>query len=177
MRKKRGQYANIELWFLLAAFLLGAVAGIDLLKDAKDRLDGTLFEKNFIARDLAMALEALYASPGDMAYTYDFGPYKFLVEVKDNEVLVKEKAAETSPVSYRVIGNSFSDQNYVSFDNPEGYKIRRPNMRMVSIIDEAKPVKLRLFKEFSDNGTSIVGVEAENAQTCLIGVNCADFGG
>lgn len=105
MISKKGETeSNIELWFLIAAFLLAAVAGIDLLKGTVERIEGTILEKNFIARDLALTLDAIYAAPGEIEYVYNLGNYSYYVDVVGDKVFVKEKATENNPVFYRIVG-------------------------------------------------------------------------
>ncbi|MBI2664772.1 hypothetical protein HYX10_05540 [Candidatus Woesearchaeota archaeon] len=147
---KRGQYSNTKIWFLVAAVLLAAVAGFDLLSDTQQRLSGTLLEKNFIARDVALTIEALYAAPGDVAYAYDLKKYmnKFFLNIGDGKVFV-EAGSDEGDVSYRVVG---SDKVILS-----AFKIYR-------VIDRDKPVRLIMSKKFNDDGTAIISFEAENAR-------------
>lgn len=169
--EKRGQYANIELWFLVAAFILASVAGIDLFRDASRGLDRTLLEKNYIARDLAMAVEAIYASPGDIDYTYNLGSYRFKIDFIGGEVLVsdeKEGVEEIikEEVSYRIIGVPAKDKNYESYANPEGLKVWMPDfvtVNVLSVKECTKPASLVLSKRFSEDGSSVISVSGKNA--------------
>jgi len=154
---RRGQYGNIELWFLMAALLLAAIAGLDILRDTKDRLDGTLLEKNFVARDLVMTLEAIYASPGDIEYTYGLGHYKFYIDILDSGVSVREAFIETNPISYRLVRNE---------------KVDLQNVRMtLNVIDKNLPVSLIISKKF-DRENAKITIDANNAELCVVDVNC-----
>ncbi len=160
---KRGQYSNIELWFLVAAFVLASVAGIDLLRDASQRLEGTLLEKNFIARDLAMAIEAVYASPGDIDFVYGLGNYRYKIDIVGGKVIVRDGKGE---VSYRVIGVPASDAKYKSYGNPEGLKVRMGNFVTVTVLDVKacnKPASIVLSKKFKKDGNSEISIAGKNA--------------
>lgn len=163
MRKgKRGQYSTIELWFLVAAFIIASVAGIDLLRDASQRLSGTLLEKNYIARDLAMAFEAVYASPGELNYTYNLGGYRYKIDVVSGKVIVRKGGEE---VSYRIVGVPASDVGYESPGNPEGLKVRMGDFVTAKVLDVKeckKPASIILSKKFNKDGSSEISVSGRN---------------
>lgn len=169
--QKRGQHGNIELWFLLAAFLIAAVAGLDLIQNTKNTLEGNLLEKNYIARDLALTLDAIYASPGNVIYTYSLADRlqknDFRIEIRDNKVFVKDSAGA---VSYSVVGSSFIDTDYESPQNPEGFKVHMPGTKMVGkVIDRTKPVDLQLSKEILEEGNSVIRITSDNFKFCMLG--------
>ena len=175
---KRGQYANIELWFLIAAFLLAAVVGVDLLRDTKQMLDRTLLEKNFIARDLVMTLEAIYAAPGNIDYTYLLGDYKYKIDISRDKITVRDN---TDTVSYRMIGVGVTDDSYISVDNPKGYKIKFSDfvMKRLAKNDDGevcdKPIALILSKRINTDGRAEITVSAKNALVCMDGdEGCAE---
>ncbi len=160
---KRGQYSTIELWFLVAAFLLASVAGIDLLRDASSALDRTLLEKNYIARDLAMAIEAVYASPGDIDFVYNLGGYRYRIDVVGGRVVVKDGLEE---VSYRIIGVPASNEKYKSYGNPDGLKVLLPDFvtaRVLEVKECKKPASIILSKKFGKDGSSRISLAGKNA--------------
>ncbi len=160
---KRGQYSNMELWFLVAAFILASIAGIDLIRDASQRLEGTLLEKNFIARDLAMAVEAVYASPGDIDFVYNLGSYRYKIDVVGGKVIAKDGKGE---VSYRIIGVPASDEKYKSYSNPEGLKVWMGNFvtaKVLSVDECKKPASMVLSKRFKKDGSSVISVSGKTA--------------
>ncbi len=160
---KRGQHSNMELWFLVAAFVLAAVAGIDLMKDTSQRIGGTLLEKNYIARDLSMAIEAIYASPGNIDFVYGLGSYRYGIDVVGGKVSVKDGKGEAS---YRIIGVDEKSGRYVSFDNPEGLKVGMPDFvtaKVLSFKECGRPASLLLSKRFNEDGSSEISVSGKNA--------------
>ena len=102
--KKGETESNIELWFLIASLLLAAAAGISLLSEAVDRIQGKTLEKNFIARDLALTLDAVYAGAGDVEYFYDLGKNGYFVNVDEDAVRIGESQDDSKPVVYRTVG-------------------------------------------------------------------------
>ncbi len=164
---KKGQYSQIELWFLVAAFILASVAGIDLLRDTSQSLKGTLLEKNFIARDLAMAVEATYASPGDIDFVYNLGGYYYDVMVGSGKVSVKDGDGE---VSYRIIGVSAIDEKYKGYGNPEGLKTAMGDFKVFggdeSVKKCKKPIGLVISKKFKSDRSSSIFFSGSNVKVC-----------
>ena len=144
---KRGQHTNTELLFVITAFILAAVVGLDLLNDTRSSLEGTLLEKNYLARDLALTIDAIYASPADISYTYSFRDLSLVkkeltIAVKKEEqgILVTVKD-NTKPVSYKVVGS----------DN-----VNPPNFDEMA--DNFK--ELKLSKIFNADGSADILIEA-----------------
>ncbi len=149
---KRGQYSNIELWFLVAAFLIASVAGIDLLRDTSNALDRTYLEKNYIARDLAMTIEAVYASPGNLDYIYNLGSYRYNIDVVGGKVIVKDGESE---VSYRVIGVP-DVKSRIKMDDFVTAKV-------LDVKECRKPASIVLSKKFNDDGSSEISIAGRKA--------------
>lgn len=81
---------DIDLWFntfeLLLVFLVGVILADMINGEAND----STFEKNYFARDNALLLNTIYASPGDITYQYPEDTKNFIVEVKPNKIDVYE---------------------------------------------------------------------------------------
>ena len=114
MFSKRGETeSNIELWFLIAAFLLAAFAGVNLIDNIKDEIEGTTLVRNFIARDLALTLDAVYTSPGDVTYIYNMKKNNFPVKVVEGRVEVrKDNIEDSNPTVYRIFGSGRKKLNF-----------------------------------------------------------------
>jgi hypothetical protein len=102
IKQKRG--AAVLTLFRSAELVLFGVAILCLLMIGF-RLTETTYEKNFIARDMALFIDTIYASPGDLEYVYDLGTfhsrgYKFDLEIKDSKVIVYDSGYE-KPQGYR----------------------------------------------------------------------------
>src|SRR4030042_860594 len=111
LRQKRGA-AVITLFQMAELVMLGIAILCFLLIGA--RLAETTYEKNFLARDMALLIDTLYASPGDVEYVYDLSAIKselnkFDFEIKDGYVTVYDSGFK-KPQAYR-------------FAEKEGYEI------------------------------------------------------
>jgi len=150
---KKGQEPALVTIFLAIGLMLAAVSGLILFSTVSKQLDGTLLEQRYIAKDLAMTLEAVYASPGNIEYTYNLAGYmkKFVIAI-DDKVSVRSKG-DVNGVSYRIIGS-----NRVALQGV-----------VVSITDEDKAVKLTLSKTFEDDGSAVISINAVNAGVTRIG--------
>ena len=100
MLGKRGQEAvTVKLWFVIIGLILAGVVSLSFVAKTVQTIKGTTLEKNFIARDIALALDAVYAAPGDVEYTYSMKNYKFVVEIRNSKVFVKESPSEADSIA------------------------------------------------------------------------------
>ena len=155
---KRGEaHSSIELWFLIAAFALAAIAGADLLLDTVSRVEGTFLEKNYIARDLGMTIEAIYAAPADITYEYNIGDYDFFFEISRDKVVVKnpDGMKEPTPVSFRIVA--------------ENSNIEFADYSMIAVKDNCPfDRKIILSKTHPDEGPAIISVSGKNVRFCKL---------
>ena len=91
---------GVELFPIVIGLLLFAIIALTLFRLSKLSSDTTL-ERGFIARDIALLIETIYASPGDVSYAYDLKDYRFKLEIGDGFVSVSEKGDEKSYARYR----------------------------------------------------------------------------
>lgn len=84
---------------IVAGLVLAAIITLTFLDKAVNDLKGETLEKNYIARDIALALDAVYAAPGDIEYTYSMRDYKYVVEIRDNMVRVRKNLGESDNVA------------------------------------------------------------------------------
>lgn len=168
MHGKRGEtQSNMELWFLLAAFLLAGFAGFELLAETTDRVSGDLIEKLYIARDLALTIDAVYAAPGDVTYTYNLGNFHYYIDVIDGKVLVKKDIEESTPVSYRFAGVSEKKASLVSPGNPSGLVFLPPDYRTIKLRDEdCQKNSALILKKVWNDGVAELNVEGKNMVVC-----------
>lgn len=117
IRQKRG--ASVLILFRATEIVLLGVAILCLLMIGF-KLGETTYEKNLIARDMALLIDTIYASPGDVEYTYYLREYGtenkavggekvdypmekgFDFEIKDSKVIVYDRGFK-KPRSYRFI--------------------------------------------------------------------------
>ena len=148
-RLKRGESTTREVWFLIIGLVLAALVSVTFLQKAADDLKGITLEKNYIARDIALTLDAIFASPGDVEYDYSLKTYKFPIESKAGVVLVKKTVAEQDATAgrYEWYGDS----------RPMGDKLK---FCIIPDTFENSPPTILTFKKKS----GIVSVTAQHAQ-------------
>ena len=90
--EKRGAAAQ-EVFYRFLGLLLAAIVLGMLLAAVNDTAENTLFEKNYIARDLSLLITTIYASPGELIYIYDLGEYagKFDFAFKGSIITVSDE--------------------------------------------------------------------------------------
>jgi hypothetical protein len=84
---KRGVF-KLPLYTVVALAISGLIV-ITLLALVTAVGKSTTLQREFIAKDLALLIDTIHASPGDLEYTYVF-PGKFQLTIKDNLVIVKD---------------------------------------------------------------------------------------
>ncbi len=94
--KKRSE-AQHELYFLLFEIGLAVSALFFITGKISQFRDNTVFDVNYLARDLALVLNTLSFSPGNAEYQYEYPKLSFDFDFRD-KVTVKEK--EGNPISY-----------------------------------------------------------------------------
>ncbi|MEK6947427.1 MAG: hypothetical protein AABX32_07515 [Nanoarchaeota archaeon] len=84
-----------ELFFNVFELVLAAIVILALYNFINSVVDSTIFEKNYLARDLAMLTNTVYSSPGDLSYIYseNSGKHMFIFDFKHNSVQVTDKSS------------------------------------------------------------------------------------
>lgn len=99
--KKRGKTllfskradVTVELLFVLIQLILALSIYIALQNYVNSVEDDTLYEKFYLSKDLALFLNTLYASPGEVNYEYSnekLDISRFIFDFKTQKVVVKE---------------------------------------------------------------------------------------
>jgi len=121
INKKRGiRYINNrkglthEIFFYVFGLVLAAIVALALFNFAKEVVEQTIFEKNYLARDIAILVNTLYAAPGDILYTYGEDIDGFILDFNGNRISVYEKREETKEAKIfylfaKKAGITFSD--------------------------------------------------------------------
>ena len=104
MHHKKSQHVSTETVFIAISFVLGAFAIWGMFDAAKDILDTEALYKNYLARDLALVMDAIYAAQGDVDYTYTINPkHTFFVRMQEGNIDVSSDYGfnEDETFSYR----------------------------------------------------------------------------
>src|SRR3989338_6630309 len=94
IRNKRGM--EHEIFFNIFELALAAIVVISLFLFISDVVEQTIFEKNYIARDLSVLANTIYAAPGGVFYIYDEDVSKFIVDFAPGKVTVLREADQSS---------------------------------------------------------------------------------
>ncbi len=86
MRDRRGTQ---KTYFVLAELVLLVLIAVAFTAFVAQIATNTMMEKNYFARDLALALDTAYASPGNLNYEYEGDASKFVVGFDNNRVGVR----------------------------------------------------------------------------------------
>ncbi len=77
-KEKRGAF-DIQ-YTVIAEIILATIIFIALLSYVQGVASDSLFEQNFLARDVGLLIDSVYAAPGDLSKTYD-------VSIAENKLL------------------------------------------------------------------------------------------
>ena len=89
---KRGGVVNRETMLVGMGFVVAAIAIFGLLGSAKEVLDRDALYKDYMAKDLALILDSVYAAPGEVTYSYKIDPkHTFYVDVSEGLVKVSNE--------------------------------------------------------------------------------------
>lgn len=119
-RSIKGKRATVQLYMNFFELILAAIILVTFFLFVKGIRENTTLEKNYLARDIALTIDAVYAAPGEISAAYptdelkdDANMNKYIVELKDNLVRVREPAEQISKIywfadnSQTVIDESF----------------------------------------------------------------------
>jgi hypothetical protein len=87
MLKKRGDVTHESLWFMFD-LVLTVIVFLSTTYMVDNAVESTKFEKNFLARDVSLLLETLYAAPGVVSINYAQEKFWFSFNFDKNKVEV-----------------------------------------------------------------------------------------
>ena len=83
-----------EIFFNAFELVLAVIIAIALFLFISDIAEQTIFEKNYLVRDLALVINTLYAAPEEIVYNYEEDTSKFILDFTENKVTVFRKEEE-----------------------------------------------------------------------------------
>ena len=117
-----------EVFFNIFELILAMIVIVSLLKFINDVSEQTIFEKNYLARDMALLINTLYTAPGDVSYIYneDTANFKFIYGFMPNKVEVyeKEEALQQNHPFYPFAENKKIKFGYDKIEYKEDLRIR-----------------------------------------------------
>lgn len=102
---KKGQVES-ELFFIIIEIILVLGIAITFFSFVNSIAKNTMIEKNYFSRDLALLIDVIYSSPGDIYYNYFheeddvMNKFNFLFDEQKVEVSEAEIEQKPLPVSY-----------------------------------------------------------------------------
>ena len=101
---KRGM--SHDIFFNVFELIVALIVAVALLSFVTDVAEGTIFEKNYIARDLSLLVDTIYTAPGDVEYTYVENTNRFIVDFSESKIKVLNNEKENTPETFYLFGEN-----------------------------------------------------------------------
>lgn len=99
-KNKKASTISHDLFFNVFELVLAIIVILALFNFVSDVAKQTIFEKNYLARDMAILINILYSAPGDVAYYYDENTDKFTFDFQPNKIVIYKPEDKENPQSY-----------------------------------------------------------------------------
>ncbi len=101
-RNKKG--ISYIVFFDTFQAILGIIIALALLNFVWSVIEHTIFEKNYLARDLGTLANTIYSAPGDVNYNYEeqTGKFSFIFGFSPNKIEVRDATSMGEPI-YKTI--------------------------------------------------------------------------
>jgi len=146
---------NRETILIVFGFFVAALAILSLYETGKEALDQESLFKNYLARDLALLIDAVYAAPGDVEYLYTMDPrHTFHVNAVEGEVQVSSKSdfeREDEIFSYRFAYDNSLDEDKIDFEFKNDLPSTLPTTEELNI----KPIQIHISKRPAQTGSTV----------------------
>lgn len=108
-----------EQFFNVLELVLAIIIILALFFFVSDVAKKTIFEKNYMARDLAILLNTFYAAPGEVTYNYYENLKDFTFNFGDNKVEVSGKEDKGTNIFYPFAKNKEVQfqENILNYEN------------------------------------------------------------
>jgi len=80
-----------DLFFNVFELILAFIVVLAIFQFITDVVEQTIFEKNYLARDLSLLVNTLYAAPGEVSYNYGEDLNSFILNFEESKLSVFEK--------------------------------------------------------------------------------------
>lgn len=117
MKRFNKKAIQISLWTLVSMLIM-ILFILALFFFLQDVSEDTFFERNVLAKDLSLTMNAIQGMPGDVYFNYESKLLnKFNLSFEENKVIVSESIRENSYLFY--VTKDFSDDYKKDFEQPE----------------------------------------------------------
>ncbi len=109
----------------------------------------TTLERDYLSKDIALLLNTIYASPGDLEYVYTV-PEKFHITIKNNLVTVKDKMRNAESSYYFASSSQFTELSFESDAVVSSLMITKSGgtISVKGIADNYESAAINSFEEF-----------------------------
>ncbi|MBI4439185.1 hypothetical protein HY640_04595 [Candidatus Woesearchaeota archaeon] len=135
---------------LIQMLILGII--IILVIQLIVKLEGiSLFQREYLSRDIALLMTTIYASPGDIEYTYGL-PGKFHITIRDNLVTVAERKGESESSYYFASSQETALKPFESEIPPKAIRITKQTgtIKVQGLYLENQKEALKSLQDFSE---------------------------
>ncbi|MBN2421880.1 hypothetical protein JXB41_01520 [Candidatus Woesearchaeota archaeon] len=112
-KNKKAEGTRLSLWTLIDLFVLLVIV-IAFFFEIYTISKNTWFEKRFLAKDIAMMVDTVYASPADVVVVYPQNTLWFSFKFEKNKITVFDRLQEKK-VSFSGITQYFTEDNKLEF--------------------------------------------------------------
>jgi len=110
-----------DLFFNVFELILAFIVILSLLNFVSDVAEQTLFRKNYLARDISLLVNTLYAAPAKVEYVYDGDMKDMVIEFSENRIRVhrvdeKEQGVRALYLFGENLGAPFDSYPILTYD-------------------------------------------------------------
>ena len=129
-----------RLYFWVFYLVVLVIILLGLFNYVNNLADKTTFNQDYLVRDVALVLNAVYASPGDIEVRYFVPENNFIFIIGDGLVTIREKGDVLNKRSYPYQEDSYIESNLddiLELENPSGILFsKKENVLNVKKISE-----------------------------------------
>jgi hypothetical protein len=105
------------IFFNVFELILAFIVALALFNFITDIAEQTIFEKNYLVRDLSLLINTLYAAPGEVVYNYTEDVSKFTLDFTVSKITIYQKGREDEEDdSDETIFYLFSENKNIPFE-------------------------------------------------------------
>lgn len=119
-KNKKG--AEHDLFIMVFELFMVAFIGLAIFNFVKDAATQTVFEKNYLSKDISSLINTLYSSPGEIEYAYNENTKPFILDFRQSQLEIYKKEEKSSPhIFYPFAEDKGIKFNHVVLDNSGEY--------------------------------------------------------
>ena len=138
---KKGMEERLYFWVFYFVVLIIILLG--LFNYINNLSDETTFNQDYLVRDVALILNSVYASPGDIEVRYSVPENNFIFIIENGLVTIREEGDVLNKRSY-----PYQEDNYVESNLDDVLKLKSPKMILFS--KKKNILNVKRISEWSD---------------------------